>query len=135
MPAQFDDLPIKIKLQIFETVARAEWSPRVVEIFFKAGQIYSKTLPPPLLHVCQLSRYVILKRYKPWLPQFKGELVHRDWEKRIENKNVERLSRLQSVCVSLEHDVLLINDKQWSPWDFGSVGNGGEFRFLLQTLS
>jgi hypothetical protein len=142
MPTQFDNLPTEIKLKIFEIAANSQWSPRVVEIYFKAGQIYSKTLPPPLLHVCQISREITLKLYKPWLPRFKGMAVHKPWEKRIQKKDVEKLSRLQNVCFSLEHDVLLINDRQWSEWKFGpiersylrrlAVNLGGWFGWLRQ---
>jgi hypothetical protein len=73
MPVVFDDLPTEIQLQIFETAAASQWTPRVVEIYFKGGQIYSKTLPPPLLHVSRASREVVLKLYKPWLPQIQGD--------------------------------------------------------------
>ncbi len=34
---------------------------------------------------------------------------------------MRKLSRLQNVCIKLEHDVVLINDKKWSPWDFGHI--------------
>ena len=121
MPVVFDDLPTEIQLQIFETAAASQWTPRVVEIYFKGGQIYSKTLPPPLLHVSRASREVVLKLYKPWLPQFKGMAVNEPWERKLGNKAVGKISRLQNVCVSLEHDTLLINDKQWSDWKFGAI--------------
>jgi len=121
MPTRFDDLPTEIQLQIFETAARSQLTPRVVEVYFKEGQIYSKTKPPPLLHVCQRSRHVILSFYKPWLPRFRETAAHEPWERKLGNKDVRKLSRLQNVCINLEHDVLLINDKQWSPWDFGHI--------------
>jgi hypothetical protein len=121
MPIVFDDLPTEIQLQIFETAAKSQWTPRVVEIYFKGGQIYSKTLPRPLLHVSRTSREVVLKLYKPWLPQFKGMAVNEPWERKLGNKAVDKMSRLQNVCVSLEHDTLLINDKQWSDWKFGAI--------------
>ncbi|PMD24277.1 hypothetical protein NA56DRAFT_746430 [Hyaloscypha hepaticicola] len=121
MPSPFGGLPTEIQLQIFEYAAKSQLTSRVVEIYLKEGEIYSKTRPPPLLHVCRASREVTLKLYKPWLPQFKGTAAHSPWERRLGDKEVDKLSRLQNVCVSLYHDILLINDKQWSNWDFGPI--------------
>ncbi|CZR54670.1 uncharacterized protein PAC_04554 [Phialocephala subalpina] len=104
MPARFDDLPTEIQLNIFEIAAVVDFRPRVVEIFNKNGQIYSKTPPPPLLQVCHLSRHVVLKIYKPWLPQFKGTKRYQRYEKLVKRKD---LDRLQNVCISLEHDLLV----------------------------
>ncbi len=114
----------KSKFKIFEYAARSQLTARVVEIFLKEGEIYSKTPPPPLLHVCRTSREVTLKLYKPWLAQFKGTAAHLLWERKFGNKEVDQLSRLQNVCVSLYHDILLINDKQWSNWNFGPIERG-----------
>ena len=130
MPSRFGDLPTEIQLQIFEYAANTQLTSRVVEIYLKDGEIYSKTQPPPLLHVCRTSREVTLKFYKPWLPQFKGTAAHLPWERKFGNKEVDKLSRLQNVCVSLYHDILLINDKQWSHWDFGPIERGN-----LRTLA
>jgi hypothetical protein len=124
MPSRFGDFPTEIQLQIFEYAANTQLTSRVVEIYLKDGEIYSKTRPPPLLHVCRTSREVTLKLYKPWLPQFKGTAANLPWERRFGNKEVDKLSRLQNVCVSLYHDTLLINDKQWSNWDFGPIERG-----------
>jgi hypothetical protein len=121
MPTQFEDLPAELRLQIFELAAAAEWTHRVVEIFFKAGEIYSKTPPPPLLCVNRESRHVILKYYKPWLPQFRGTAAYQPWTQIVEESRLKKLSRLQNVCISLEHDVLLIAERQWSLWNFGPL--------------
>jgi hypothetical protein len=121
MTAQFSDLPEEIRLQILEIAAIADFKPRVVEIFFKSGQIYSRTLPPPLLQVCRLSRYVTLKIYKPWLPQFKGTTAHKQYESLIQEYGGKRLSRLNNVCISLERDLLVIDKQQWSKWNFGPL--------------
>ncbi|KAE8449162.1 hypothetical protein EG329_008546 [Mollisiaceae sp. DMI_Dod_QoI] len=105
MATQFSSLPSEIQLQIFDIAARKTFQPRVIHIFYKNGEIYSRTPPPALLHVCHLSRYATLKIYKPWLPQFKGPKEYRPYEKLAKRKVVDRL---QNVCISLEHDVLVI---------------------------
>jgi hypothetical protein len=130
MTAQFSDLPEEIRLQIFEIAAIADFRPRVVEIFFKSGQICSKTLPPPLLQVCQLSRYVTLKIYKPWLSQFEGTVAHKQYESLVQEYGSKRLSRLNNVCISLERDLLLIDRQQWSKWNFGPLE-----RILLRKMA
>jgi hypothetical protein len=130
MTAQFSDLPKEIRLQIFEIAAIADFRPRVVEIFFKSGQIYSKTLPPPLLQVCRLSRYVTLKIYKPWLSQFEGTVAHKQYESLVQEYGSKRLSRLNNVCISLERDLLLIDRQQWSKWNFGPLE-----RILLRKIA
>jgi len=118
--ARFNDLPDELQLRIFELTCASEFRPRTVELYFKAGEIYSKTLPPPLLHVCQLSRWVVLKFYKPWLPEFKGKPWHKPYKHLIEKHGgVEKLSRLNNVCISLESDLLLVNKQQSSEWNFG----------------
>jgi hypothetical protein len=109
----------ELRYEIFSLALHATRQPRVVEIFFKDGEIYSQTRPPPLLQVCQLSRYVTLKYYKPWLPMFKGRKSHRPWRKLLESEDLEKLSRLQNVCIDFRHDMLFINRKQWPNWDFG----------------
>ncbi|KAF8861941.1 hypothetical protein BDZ45DRAFT_671503 [Acephala macrosclerotiorum] len=133
MPTQFDDLPFEIREEIFHTAFIAQWQPRVVEIFFKDGEIYSKTRPPPLLQVCQLSRDVALKYYKPWLPQFAGTLAHQPYEDLVEERGWEDLSRLHNVCIDLHYDILVINTQQWSPWDFGTLERD-ELRTLAVNL-
>jgi len=67
MATQFATLPHELKQYIFE-LSIDDISPRVVEIYMKEGEIYSKTPPPSLLQVCRISREVALKKYKPWLP-------------------------------------------------------------------
>ncbi|KAF8861949.1 hypothetical protein BDZ45DRAFT_687222 [Acephala macrosclerotiorum] len=114
MPARFDDLPTEIQLNIFELAAFAHFRPRVVEIYYKNGQIYSKTAPPPLLQVCHLSRHVTLKIYKPWLPQFKGTRRHQRYKKLVSRKD---LDRLQNVCISLDYDLLVFKGLP----DFGHI--------------
>lgn len=117
--AQFDDLPDELQLKIFEIAARRDCQPRIVEICFKSGDIYSRTLPPPLLHVCKLSRWVILKKYKPWLPQFKDKPWYAPYKHLVQEYGMEKFSRLNNVCIDLEHDMLLIDKQQWSKWEFG----------------
>ncbi|CZR54675.1 uncharacterized protein PAC_04559 [Phialocephala subalpina] len=121
MPTQFDDLPYEIRHEIFRIALIAEWQPRVVEIFFKDGEIYSKTRPPPLLQVCQVSREVTLKKYKPWLPQFLGTSAYQPYEDLVQERGWENLSRLHNVCIDLRFDMLVINTQQWSPWNFGKL--------------
>jgi len=117
MPTGISDLPCELRLQIFELVAQDEFYPRIVEIFRKADQLYSKTAPPPLLHVCRESRNVILKIYKPWLPQFKGTASYKHWVdaiKKARNKNAyDPFPSIKNICVSLEHDAILVRDSSW----------------------
>ena len=120
MPTGFCDLPAEIRTPIWELAFAAAWRPRIVEIFFDKGEIYSRSPPPPLLQVNRESRYITLKSYKPWLPQFKGTAAHEPWEVDVQKKG-SRLSRLNNVCVSLEHDILFINEKAWSKWNFGHL--------------
>jgi hypothetical protein len=61
MPTEFQDLPYELREHIFELAANEEFHPRVVEIFRKDHEIFSKTAPPPLLHVCHESRNVTLR--------------------------------------------------------------------------
>ena len=128
MSTQFDDLPAEVKLEIFELVAISAFRPRIVEIYFKNGSIYSKTPPPTLSLVCQLSREVTLREYKPWCAQFRG--LHRPWEGMIEKYGEEGMTRLQNVFVDFKNDELLINEKQWSPWNFGPL----ELRYLRKLV-
>ena len=37
----------------------------------------------------------------------------------VEKYGKEMLSRLDNVCIDLEHDILSIKEKQWLPWNFG----------------
>jgi hypothetical protein len=113
------NFPAEVQLRIFEYAAAAYRHPRIIEITFKNGEIYSKDPPPPLLQVLQLSRYAILKIYKPWLPQFKGTSVYEPYAELVERYGKGMLSRLDNVCINLEHDILSIKEKQWSPWKFG----------------
>ena len=119
MPTQFNDLPYEIQLEIFEYAAFSSFEPRTVEIFSKNGVIYSKTAPPPLLHVNQVSRSVVLQIYKPWLPQFKGTSAYKPFAKIAEKKVKGGISVLQNVCVSLEHDLLVIRQQRHLPSVFG----------------
>jgi uncharacterized protein (DUF2164 family) len=122
MPTQFDDLPYQIQLEIFEYAAFSSFEPRTVEIFYKDGVIYSNTHPPALLHVNQVSRSVVLKIYKPWLPQFKGTSAYKPFAKIAEKKVKGGISALQNVCVSLEHDFLVIIRQQTDlPSAFGAI--------------
>jgi hypothetical protein len=121
----FNDLPAELRAHIFELAIASEYHTtarrRVVEIFVKHGEIYSKTAPPPLLCVSRESRYITLKYYKPWLPIFKGTPIHEPWAQMVEENGVESLSRLQNVCIRLDHDILLLKDRKWSPSDFGPL--------------
>jgi hypothetical protein len=119
MPAQFNDLPYEIQLEIFEYAAFSSFEPRTVEIFSKNGVIYSKTPPPALLHMNQVSRSVILRIYKPWLPRFKGTFAYKPFAKIVEKKVKGGISALQNVCVSLEHDLLVIRQQRHLPSVFG----------------
>jgi hypothetical protein len=113
MPTQFNDLPYEIQREIFEYAAFSSFEPRTVEIFSKDGVIYSKTPPPALLHVNQISRSVVLQIYKPWLPQFKGTSAHKPFAKIAEKKVKGGISALQNVCVSLENDLLVIRQERY----------------------
>ena len=77
----------------------------MIETTERNGTIISKTPPPPLLHVNQLARYVVLKTCKPWLSQFKGTRAHQPW---AHFANQSNLSALDNVCIDLERDTLLI---------------------------
>ncbi|KUJ08201.1 uncharacterized protein LY89DRAFT_764994 [Mollisia scopiformis] len=88
---------------IFE-LAAADIQPRIVEVFWKNGKLCSKTPPPPLLHVCHISRQVLLKIYKPWLPRFKGTKAHQPYEKLVKRKELDS----EHVYISLEHDILVL---------------------------
>jgi hypothetical protein len=119
MPTQFNDLPYEIQLEVFEYAAFSSFEPRIVEIFSKNGVIYSKTPPPALLHVNQVSRSVVLQIYKPWLPQFKGTSAYKTFAKIAEKKVKGGISALQNVCVSFEYDLLLIRQQRHLPSVFG----------------
>jgi hypothetical protein len=120
MPTGFSDLPYELRLQIFEFVAEDECQPRVVEIYRKGDQLYSKAAPPPLLHVCRESRDVLLKIYKPWLPQFKGTAIYKPWGKVIQQHLGRPQFSLDNVYVNLEYDTLLIRDER-TLWRLGSL--------------
>jgi hypothetical protein len=119
MPTQFNDLPYEIQLEFFEYAAFSSFKPRTVEIFSKNGVIYSKTPPPALLHVNQVSRSVVLQIYKPWLPQFKGTSAYKTFAKIAEKKVKGGISAFQNVCVSFEYDLLLIRQQRHLPSVFG----------------
>ncbi|KAH7417626.1 hypothetical protein BKA64DRAFT_740105 [Cadophora sp. MPI-SDFR-AT-0126] len=121
MFALFEALPYEIRLEIFRVAANTEHTPRVIEVFYKDGQLYSKQQPPALLHVCQLSRHVVQKIYKPWLPQFAGTVAHKPWETQVKKKGVERLSKLQNVYIDMEFDILLLNSKIYRAGMLGEI--------------
>ncbi|PVH82231.1 hypothetical protein DL98DRAFT_514006 [Cadophora sp. DSE1049] len=121
MFALFENLPYEIQLDVFQLAANTEHTPRVVEIFFKEGQLYSIQRPPALLEVCQLSRHVVQKIYKPWLPQFAGTLAHKPWETLVKKKGVERWSKLQNVYIDMESDMLLLHKWICRPGMFGEI--------------
>jgi hypothetical protein len=75
----------------------------------EAGELYSSTPPPALLHVCSESRRVTLKRHKPWLPQFKNYSGYERFHYLIEEHGIERLSKLQRVWVDFQGDELILN--------------------------
>lgn len=107
MATQFNDLPTEIQLRIFDIAIAADFQPRIVRVYrTNKGNIYSKTTPPPLLRVCQLSRYAVLKLHKPWLPQFKGTKGYKLYERLARRKGA---NLLENVCVSMEHDLLVLD--------------------------
>ncbi|MCJ1401712.1 Chromobox protein 3 [Xylographa trunciseda] len=112
MPIRFSDLPTELRQMIFELAISQE--PRVVEICAKDGVVYSKAPPPPLLHVNQESRAMILGKYKPWLPRFKGTRLHEPWAKLVGKLRPGNPSCLDNVCINMHIDTLLIDDKSWS---------------------
>src|SRR3982750_4299300 len=92
----FPQLPCEIRLRIFECALAAD-QPRIVEVYIKSGEIFSTTPPPPLLHACSESRNVTIRKYKPWLPQFKNYADQDRWRSLIEEFGYDKLSRLQNV--------------------------------------
>lgn len=110
MPTQFADLPTEIRLQIFDLAAIWQCRPQAIEIFEKDGIVYSKTPPPALLHVNHESRDVILKKYKPWLPRFKGTAAFKPFTAMVDKMGVDKVSHLQNVYINLEDDTLLIEN-------------------------
>ncbi|KAH9210912.1 hypothetical protein DL95DRAFT_393028, partial [Leptodontidium sp. 2 PMI_412] len=121
MPIHFHHLPHEIQLGIFELAANGEHVPRIVEIFYKEGKLYSKQRPLALLHVYQLSRDVVFKIYKPWLPQFAGTLGHKPWETMVKKKGAERLPNLQNVYIDMDYDMLWANSHIFHPGMFGEI--------------
>jgi hypothetical protein len=132
-PATFNSLPLEIRLSIFELALAADWKPRTVEVFIKSGEIYSRTPPPPLLHVNSESRYVTLRCYKPWLSAHKDLLMEKPrpnnwtpaltytpWEEIIEKHGLEKASGLQNVCIDLEYDTLLMTGHKF-PYPLGPL--------------
>ena len=120
MPTRFYDLPYELREHIFELAAKEEFHPRVVEIFCKDGEIYSRSPPPPLLHVCHESRNVTLKIYKPWLLQFEGTANYKLWTHIMKKSSLKDKSRLNNFCISLEHDTLLMRGRS-SNWQLGPI--------------
>lgn len=131
-PATFNTLPVELRLTIFE-FALADRKPRNVEVFIKSGEIYSGTPPPPLLHVNSESRHITLKFYKPWLPAYRNlseekagsgvwspALTYTPWEEVIKEHGLEKVSRLQNVCVDLEYDTLLMTGHEF-PYPLGPL--------------
>ncbi|CAG8981228.1 hypothetical protein HYALB_00003826 [Hymenoscyphus albidus] len=107
---QFPRLPIEIRLRIYELANQPQLEPRCVEICIHptTGILYSKAAPPPLLHVNSESRQVVLRIYKPWLPQFKDSVAHAPYARLSKLYPTETISRLQNICVHLEHDTLFV---------------------------
>jgi hypothetical protein len=60
-----------------------------------------------------------LRIYKPWLPQFKGTSAYKPFARIAEKKVKGGISALQNVCVSLEHDLLVIQQERYLPSVFG----------------
>ena len=121
MFALFENLPDEIQIEIFQLAADTEHNPRVIEVYHKEGQLYSKQRPPALLQVCKLSRYVIQKMYKPWLPQFARTLACKPWEALVQKKGIERWSKLQNVYIDMESDTLLLSSRICRPGVFGEI--------------
>lgn len=137
-PATFNNLPVELRLEIFELALGADWKPRTIEVFIKSGEIYSKTPPPPLLHVNSESRHATLKFYKPWIPAYRDQgtspkkpwadpendwqsaLTYTPWEEMVEEHGLENASRLQNVCIDMEYDTLLMTGEEF-PYPLGPL--------------
>ncbi|RDL39335.1 uncharacterized protein BP5553_03675 [Venustampulla echinocandica] len=105
MPKTFIDLPVALRLLIFKLAVKGERLPRDVEVVLKDGLIYPNRPPPALLHVNRESRYVTLKFYKPWLPQYEGTAAYKPWV------GVENASSLENVCIDLKRDTLVLRGR------------------------
>lgn len=64
--------------------------------------------PPALLHVSRESQYLTMRKYKPWLLQFKETPTYQPWAHFIKNTTYDPTIRLQNVYIDIEKDILLM---------------------------
>jgi hypothetical protein len=110
----FSSLPIEIRLFIFKLSVNRK--PRIVEFAVDDNNIFHATTPPPpLLHVNQESREVLLRLYKPWLFNNVPESL----------RATNEWSCLNNVYLNYRQDMLLVTvriDGATSDLDlFGSI--------------
>jgi hypothetical protein len=113
----FADLPVEIRLEIFELAASWQCRPRIVGIVEKNGVVYSASPPPALLHVNTEARDVVMKIYKPWASSLKETATVKHLEdsmRKLGAAKAWRITRLQNVYIHPKDDILMMDDVRLS---------------------
>lgn len=123
---RFSSLPSELRIHIYELVL-GNRSPRIVTVEVCDDTVYPKSRPPALLHVNQESRAVVLKIYKPWLPQFAGSAAHAPYAALLakyrpaKSRGKNAISCLDFVCFDLDRDTLFCRSRLPPSGLFGRI--------------
>lgn len=135
MPTDFNSLQTqlngddRLQKRILRLAAIAYHASRegaTVEVCVKHGKVYSRDPPPPLLHVCKLSRAVAEKIFKPSFARFVEEHLRKQKELAARNRDdgqgkIQPFTVLQDVWIDMRVEKLRIAGKEFGRCAWGKL--------------